>query len=1104
MAMSEHQSIEVSADPLWYKDAVIYQMHVKAFRDANDDGIGDFAGLAQKLDYIQQLGVNTIWLLPFYPSPLRDDGYDIANYTDVHPDYGTLDDFRAFVQEAHARGLRVITELVINHTSDQHPWFQAARRAPPGSPQREFYVWSDTDKKFAGTRIIFTDTETSNWAWDPLARQYYWHRFFSHQPDLNHNNPAVVDAVIEVMRFWLDIGVDGLRLDAIPYLCVREGTNNENLPETHAVLKRMRAVVDAHYKDRMFLAEANQWPEDVREYFGEGDECHVAYHFPLMPRIFMAVALEDRYPIAEIMRQTPDIPDNCQWAIFLRNHDELTLEMVTDKERDYMYRMYAQEPRMRVNVGIRRRLAPLLTNDVDRIKLMNSLLLSMPGSPIIYYGDEIGMGDNIYIGDRNGVRTPMQWSIDRNAGFSRADPQRLYLPLIMDPVYGYQAVNVEAQSKDPSSLLNWTRRILAVRRQHHCFGRGSLEFVRPQNRKILAYIRSYGNEIILCIANLAQTAQAAELELAAYKGRVPVELLGNNAFPPIGELPYFITLPAHAFFWFLLSDQAAPPQWHVERLVTTELPILVLPTGLNTLLGMQTPTPDRAARRTLAQLEQEVLPDFLRERRWFAAKGSAIDSAHIDVGTIWSEGAHQWLLSLVDVKLQDQIQQRYFLPFSVAWDDHTENGMLLSSEWTVAKVRTGARIGTLVDAFADSAFCLAIARAVERSTIIPFAEGEIRFAPTHAFSELAAGGIEPVQHLGREQSNTSVILGERLFLKAYRQARSGVNPDMELPRYLTDVGFKSIPPLAGAVEYVSPESPPVTLAAIFAFVRNQGDGWAYALNHLERFAGTLVLDTAPAAENPHELFMTQMQTLGKRVGEMHAALASTTSDPDFSPEPIEADDMTRWRDAIMAEAGLTFDILLQRDADLPSVAQAKAHELASRRDQILNRIRILAETSVTSCKSRYHGDLHLGQVLLTADDFLITDFEGEPARPIEERRRKSSPLRDVAGMLRSFDYARAVALERAAALRPDLFERLDIAFAQWHREARRAFLAGYRTGSGGARNVPADEREFKGLSVLFEIEKALYELRYEIANRPSWIAVPAQGLIALASGATPD
>ena len=474
---------DAADDPLWYKDAVIYQLHVRSFFDQNDDGVGDFPGLTSKLDYIERLGVSAIWLLPFYPSPMRDDGYDIADYLGINPAYGTQRDFAAFVRAAHERGLKIITELVVNHTSDQHPWFQAARQAPRGSPKRELYVWSDTDKRFAETRIIFTDTEQSNWTWDPVADQYYWHRFFSHQPDLNHNNPAVVNAVIRVMQHWLDLGVDGLRLDAIPYLCVRDGTSNENLPETHAVVKRFRRAIDAKYRNRMLLAEANQWPEDVREYFGDGDECHMAYHFPLMPRMYMAIAQEDRYPIVEILQQTPDIPPTCQWAIFLRNHDELTLEMVTDRERDYMYQMYAADPRARVNVGIRRRLAPLMENDPAKIQLMNSLLFSMPGSPTVYYGDELGMGDNIYFGDRNSVRTPMQWSPDRNGGFSRADPQSLFLPPIMDPIYGYASVNVEAQSREPSSLLNWTRRMLAVRK--------SLQGLRPRHVRAAAARQSH-------------------------------------------------------------------------------------------------------------------------------------------------------------------------------------------------------------------------------------------------------------------------------------------------------------------------------------------------------------------------------------------------------------------------------------------------------------------------------------------------------------------------------------------------------------------------------------------------------------------------------------
>ncbi|MBA3848182.1 MAG: maltose alpha-D-glucosyltransferase, partial [Planctomycetes bacterium] len=557
---------------LWYRDAVIYQLNVKAFFDSNDDGVGDFKGVAAKLDYVKDLGVNTIWFMPFYPSPLRDDGYDISHYDDVHPQYGNLDDFRLMLAEAHRRDLKVITELVMNHTSDQHPWFQAARRAPPGSPERDFYVWSDTEEKYKGTRIIFTDTETSNWTWDPVAKAYYWHRFFSHQPDLNFDNPKVLEAMFGTMRFWLDMGVDGFRLDAIPYLIERDGTNNENLPETHAVIKQLRAAIDASYKNRFLLAEANQWPEDVRDYFGEGDECHAAYHFPLMPRIYMAIAQEDRFPVVEIMKQTPDIPEGCQWAIFLRNHDELTLEMVTSKERDYMYSTYAADPRARINLGIRRRLAPLMDNDMERIKLMNSLLLSMPGSPIIYYGDELGMGDNVFIGDRNGVRTPMQWSPDRNAGFSRADPQRLYLPPIMDPIYGFEAVNVESQLRDPSSLLHWMRRMLAVRNTSRAFGRGQLVFLSPGNRKVLAYLREYADEAILCVANLARSAQPVALNLGRFKGRVPVELLGRAAFPPIGELPYLLTLPAHGFYWFRLATDAEAPSWHEEFLPAEDRP----------------------------------------------------------------------------------------------------------------------------------------------------------------------------------------------------------------------------------------------------------------------------------------------------------------------------------------------------------------------------------------------------------------------------------------------------------------------------------------------------------------------------------------------------
>ncbi len=547
------------SDPHWYQDAIIYETHVRAFFDKNNDGVGDFAGLIEKLDYLQDLGITCLWLLPFFPSPQRDDGYDISDYRDVHPSYGTLDDFKRLVGAAHERGIRVLVELVVNHTSDEHPWFQAARRAPPGSADREMYVWSETDQKYKDARIIFTDTEKSNWTWDAEARAYYWHRFFSHQPDLNFENPRALREMLDVMRFWLDMDVDGFRLDAIPYLVEAEGTNCENLPATHEVIKRIRAHLDQSYPGRLLLAEANQWPADVRPYFGEGDECHMAFHFPLMPRIFMALRLEDTKPIVDIMAQTPAIPPGCQWALFLRNHDELTLEMVTNDERDYMYLAYSADPRMRVNLGIRRRLAPLMEGSRRRIELLNSLLFSFPGTPILYYGDEIGMGDNVYLGDRNGVRTPMQWSDDRNGGFSRANPAALYSPPIMDPVYGYRTVNVEAQLENPSSLLQWMRNMIGLRKLFKVFGRGSIEFLPVENRAVLAYLRRWGDDIILCVANFSRFAQPAQLPLQRFRGHTPVEMFGYTEFPRIGEANYPITLGAYGFYWFELTEPSDLP-----------------------------------------------------------------------------------------------------------------------------------------------------------------------------------------------------------------------------------------------------------------------------------------------------------------------------------------------------------------------------------------------------------------------------------------------------------------------------------------------------------------------------------------------------------------
>ena len=874
-------------DPLWYKDAVIYQLHVRAFFDSNDDGVGDFKGLTEKLDYIQRLGVNALWLLPFYPSPMRDDGYDIADYRSINPVYGTLADFRRFVREAHARGLKVITELVVNHTSDQHPWFQAARTAPPGSAKRDFYIWSDSDKKFAETRIIFTDTETSNWTWDPVAKQYYWHRFFSHQPDLNHNNPAVVAAVIRVMKFWLEMGVDGLRLDAIPYLCVREGTNNENLPETHAVIRQIRAAVDRDYPDRMLLAEANQWPEDVYEYFGNGDECHMAYHFPLMPRMYMAIALEDRYPIVEIMEQTPDIPENCQWAIFLRNHDELTLEMVTDRERDYMYETYATDPRMRVNVGIRRRLAPLMENDRAKIELMNSLLLSMPGSPIVYYGDEIGMGDNVYLGDRNGVRTPMQWSPDRNGGFSRADPQSLYLPPIMDPVYGYEAVNVEAQNRAPSSLLNWTRRILAVRSAHKAFGRGSLEFLHPGNRKVLAYLRRHGDSTLLCVANLKRTAQAVELDLRRFKGYVPVELMGGAPFPPIGDLPYFLTFTGYGFYWFKLTTGAETPGWHAQFLAPEEPPWLVLFDDLASFTPRGDGERQALVQRLIRQLETEVLPRYLRQQRWFAAKNRHVETAAMQERCEWTTRRGKWLMTAVRARFTDGGEQTYFLPLAIDWGAERAGPEHAAA---LARVRQKAATGLLFDALAHEDFCRDLIERVIQHDDAPVGcgSGSLRFVATRIDGQPGAADLdaEEVRRPATEGSNSAFLVGDSLFFKAYRRMRAGTNPEWEMGRYLTEVSpCAAIVPVIGAIEYLGPNGDVATLALLQAATKNQGDGWGYTLSYLERFIDDAL--TRAAGETPesasHADSLVLVRRLAQRTAELHRALAAPTDDPAFRP-----------------------------------------------------------------------------------------------------------------------------------------------------------------------------------------------------------------------------
>ncbi len=1101
---------------LWYKDAIIYELHVKAFRDSNGDGCGDFRGLIEKLDYLEALGVTAIWLLPFYPSPRRDDGYDISDYRGIHPDYGTLRDFKAFVREAHKRGMRVITELVVNHTSDQHPWFQAARRAKPGSAMRDFYVWSDTDEKFPETRIIFSDTESSNWTWDPVAGQYYWHRFFSHQPDLNHNNPRVVQAVIRTLRFWLKTGVDGLRLDAIPYLCVREGTTNENLPETHAVIKQIRAAVDAEFDDRLLLAEANQWPEDVVEYFGEGDECHLAYHFPVMPRIFMALRQEDRRPITEILRRTPPIPDTCQWALFLRNHDELTLEMVTDEERDYMYREYAADPRMRLNAGIRRRLAPLLNNDRQSIELLNSLLFSFPGTPILYYGDELGMGDNIYLGDRDGVRTPMQWSLDRNAGFSTADPARLYLPVIMDPVYGYQALNVEAQERSRSSMLHFMRRLVSLRRQHKAFGRGTMEFLDADNRKVLAYLRRYQGETILCVANLSRFTQPVQLDLREFDGWTPVEMIGRTEFPTIGELPYFLTLGAHAFYWFRLEPQpepihaGGPSQAAIQQTDHETLPLLAIARPGDLL------EPD-----SRYVLEQEVLPDYLVRQRWYRGKARELISVRL---VDWSKLGGGFFLALAEAGYEDGGHERYALTLKAITGKAAGRVAAELPGSVMARLRTATGAGVLCDALVD--------RTSGAGLYAAMADGR-EFATEHggvirAFPVRGADGAAPprlaarrLRHLGVEQSNTSIVLDDTAIMKLFRVVETGPNPDLEIGLHLTErTSFTRMPRVQGGVIYRDPDGAESTLAMLQEFVPNEGDGWKHGLIAVRAALENLAAAgwpappppvlAPPAALDPASMpaplreaagtFPQLARRLGADTAACHRALAQEKRRADFTPRPLTGVELETVADGAVRRAQHILEVLNAGVGALPE----ELHELADRvlgaGPQLLARFQHLTRLREAGQRIRVHGDYHLGQVLLTGEDWLLLDFEGEPMRPLADRRQKQSPLKDVAGMLRSFDYAaQAVRLEAPADLAPEVAAARAGWCGAWSQWLGAAFVAGYLEGVEGADLLPPDAEARDTLLDAFLLDKAFYELEYELSNRPDWVGVPLAGIAAIAA-----
>lgn len=1101
------------SDPLWYKPAVVYELHVRAFCDSNGDGIGDFPGLTGKLDYLRDLGVTAVWLLPFYPSPLRDDGYDIADYVSVHPDYGTIGDFKTFLREAHRRGLRVITELVLNHTSDQHPWFQRARRAKPASRWRNYYVWSDTPARYRDARIIFKDFESSNWTWDPVAGAYYWHRFYSHQPDLNYDNPEVHEEIFKVLDFWLGMGVDGLRLDAVPYLYEREGTNCENLPETHAFLRKLRKYVDERYRGRLLIAEANQWPEDAVAYFGskDGGECHMAFHFPLMPRLFMSIRQEDRIPILDVLEATPPIPPECQWGLFLRNHDELTLEMVTDEERDYMYRVYAADRRARINLGIRRRLAPLLGNDRKRIQLMTALLLSLPGTPFLYYGDEICMGDNIYLGDRNGVRTPMQWSGDRNAGFSTANPQSLYLPVIVDPEYHYETVNVETQERNPHSMLWWTRRILGLRSRWKAFGGGSVEFLRPTNRKILAFLRILGEEKILVVANLSRFVQPASLDLSRYEGMAPVELFGRTRFPKITSEPYFLALGPHAFYWF--SIEPTVPGVAVSGL---ETPVLEAGETWEELF---------ASESAQARLEGPLV-SFLRRQRWYAGKSKELKSLHIisAVPVELPSGTVYWCI--LQVEHVGEGPESYQVPLAFVKGEAAAKFVSGSDRFLVARAKLGpgGEEGAIVDAVALNECCEFLLRAMEKRRRVKGPREVLAASSLPGLRRsMAQRGNAPFEiRLGSgEQSNTTIVYGQDWILKLFRRLDEGVNPELEILRVLTKKRFPKSPALGGWLEREDRTGERITLAVAAAFVPGCKDGWVYTLDILSRYYERVQslppekrrppkpegpLSELVAADLPEDVepmlgaYVEAARLLGLCTAEFHSALASETQDADFAPEPFT----THYQKALLQSmrnlAVRTLRRLRESTGSLPEGLRSIAEKAASLEAACVGRFREILGRRIQALRIRVHGDFHLAQVLHTGKDFAIIDFEGEPGRPLSERRIKRSPLRDVAGMLRSFDYAAHFSLreeEKRGSVPAAKAEELEAWARYWRRWAGVVYLKAYLEGARGEKFLPPADEGFWALLEAHVLEKTIYEVAYELDHRPDWLSIPLAGLLEL-------
>jgi maltose alpha-D-glucosyltransferase/alpha-amylase len=1099
----EAQTVELvkPPGPLWFKEAIIYQLHIKTFCDANNDGIGDFQGLMSKLDYLKNLGVTAIWLLPFYPSPLKDDGYDIADYFTVNPSYGTLDDFKQFLDAAHQNGLRVITELVLNHTSDQHLWFQKSRRAAPGAPWRDYYVWSDDPTKYAEARVIFKDYEVSNWTYDSIAKSYFWHRFFSHQPDLNYDNPEVKAAASKVLDFWLDLGVDGLRLDAVPYLIEREGTSCENLPETHRILQELRARIDSKYADRMLLAEANQWPEDAVAYFGTGNECHMCFNFPLMPRMFMSLHMEDRYPIVDILEQTPAIPENCQWAIFLRNHDELTLEMVTEEERDYMYRVYARDSRARINLGIRRRLAPLLGNNRRKLELIHSMLFSLPGSPILYYGDEIGMGDNIYLGDRNGVRTPMQWSSDKNAGFSRANPHSLFLPVNIDPEFHYEAINVEVQETNLSSLLWWMRRVIAIRKRFPAFGHGDFHLLTPSNNKVLAFTRTYETQTILVVVNLSRFSQAVDLDLANWIGWVPEDTFGHGRFPVIRDGKYPITLGAHTSYWLLLTPPEVSGVADGER----TLPVTQYngqPSWWFTSAG--------------SRFVDRELATYIKNTRWFRSKTRAVLSIGLlDLVNFPVDGLGQLLIFAFNYA--EGARELYALPIRIVSAEEARN---IEVEYPATVI---ARIGQdgdlLVDAISSQAFQRSLLDLISEGRTLPGRIGRlVATRSTHLAETLKNGPPQISRFLKVEQSNSSVIYDDKIYLKLFRKLEEGINPDLELTKQLTEnCHFEYVPTYLGDIQYVAPGQEPASLVMIQSYTPNEQDGWSQTLAAVSRYFDRVLEDPQvhpapsvglwdvipePFLSSIEGIYFGSVHLLGERTAELHLALAQDTESLALAPEPFSLQHQRSVFQSIRSETKLTFALLARSLGTLEEHSRSLAETVLQHADDLGALHDYLLRDPIDTKKIRIHGDYHLGQLLFTGKDFVILDFEGEPGRPIGERRLKRSPLIDVAGMLRSFNYAAHHGLLESRTIRPVDQQTLETYADLWSTAASQVFLKAYLEKAGNASFIPKDQEDFRLLLRSFLILKALYELRYELNNRPKWVAIPLRGILSLINAGT--